>query len=302
MIADVFKNYSAFYNMVLSTTIMTNALSKEFKDDAKKIICFIGKSFKLSDDFISESTSFILDKLVALGLTTDQQAIYSSREYGEEYSEEDALFDIKGDVLSKLQSLQKIESADVNASWFDYSHYKTYNAAVRFTKINIAGATGNIIATRQIGILRALGIGCEVDLNEALKRFTQCAFWGDIPSMLYLAYSYSLNNDKENSSLYYELAELSSKYLLAGYTVLPEKIKSEYSEKARLYYVYISTIKQDVVFAYNRFNIDFSFIEAVTSDSLDYFQKMNYINNYEKKEWKNVTNSSEKPSKKIGFK
>ena len=73
-------------------------------------------------------------------------------------------------------------------------------------------------------------------------------------------------------------------------------------KEAQTYYVYISSIKQDVVYAYDKTAIDFSFVEAITSDSLDYFEKMEYINNYEKKEWKNVTNSSEKPPKKLGFK
>lgn len=95
---------------------------------------------------------------------------------------------------------------------------------------------------------------------------------------------------------------MSEKYLKSGYTILPDAVKNLYSKEAQTYYVYISSIKQDVVYAYDKTAIDFSFVEAITSDSLDYFEKMEYINNYEKKEWKNVTNSSEKPPKKLGFK
>lgn len=37
------------------------------------------------------------------------------------------------------------------------------------------------------------------------------------------------------------------------------------------------------------------------SKSLDYFDRMNLINNFDKKEWKNITNSSNKPKEKLGF-
>ncbi len=302
MTGKIFENYGAFYNMVLSTTIMSNSPTKEYEKDAKKIIDFIGKAYKLNGEFIEYCTSLILNELSSLALTTDQEAVYSSRKYGDVYGEKDVLFDIKGDVLSKLQNIGEQKNPEINASWFDYSHYKTYQANVRFSKIKSASASGNIIATRQVGILKILGIGCKKDSVEAIRSFKNCAFWGNIPAMFYLAYTYDKIGDKKQSKIFYELADLCRKYLKAGYTVLPSDAKQKYSEEARTYYVYISTIKQDVVYAYNKPNIDLSFIEAITSSSLDYFARMNYINNYDRKEWKNVTNSSEKPSRELGFK
>ena len=43
MIKDVFLNYEAFYDMVLSATIMSNAQTEEYRSDARKIIGFIAK-------------------------------------------------------------------------------------------------------------------------------------------------------------------------------------------------------------------------------------------------------------------
>ncbi len=301
MLKNIFKNYDAFYNMVLSVTMMSNTQTEEFEADAGAIIDFIGASYNLESGFVAECKDVILNDLGTLGLTTDQQAVYSSREYGDVFSDRDALFDIKGDVLSKLQSLGDQPHPDMNASWYDYSHYKTYQADVRFAKIKRTSASGNLIATRQTGILIALGIGCEVNLKEALNRLYQCVAWGDIPAMHYFSYVLELSGEKDQAKIFSELTELSKKYLLSGYTVLPDEAKTEYSEEACAYYAIISSIKQDIVYAYNKTNIDFSFVEAISSPSLDYFQKMSFINNYDKKDWKDVTNSPENPSKKFGF-
>ncbi|MEG2451022.1 MAG: hypothetical protein RSB09_04735, partial [Clostridia bacterium] len=91
------------------------------------------------------------------------------------------------------------------------------------------------------------------------------------------------------------------KYLFAGYTVIPEKAKALYSEKARIYYVYISSIFQDIVHTQKVVDINFSFIEAITSDKIDYFKRMSFINNYSDQQWKEITNSSQSPTKKLGF-
>lgn len=301
MIKNIFNNYEAFYNMVLSTTIMSNVQSTKFKEDSSKIIDFIGKSYKLDKELVCECEELINNKLSSLALVLDQEAVSSCRNVNNEFTDIDILLDIKCDVITKLQGLSEKNNNDINSIWFDYNRYIPYKDSVRFNKINITSATGNLITTRQIGLLRALGIGCEVDLKESIKRLTQCIYWGDIPSIHYLAYVYKLLGDTKNSKIFTELGELSEKYLLAGYTVLPDEVKSHYSQESRTYYIYISTIKQDIVYAYNRNNIDFSFIEAITLENLDYFQIMNFINNYEHKTWKNLTNSSEAPAKKLGF-
>ncbi len=298
---NLFKNYEVFYNMVLSSTIMSNSQSEEFKKDSIRIIEFIGKAFEKDDEFIQNATEVILDQLISLALTTDQQAVYSSRKFGEIYNDNDSLFDIKGDVLATLTNIGK--TVPKFATWFDYSHYNTYQADIRFYKINETSSTGELITTRQAGILNALGIGCEVNYTASIRRFSQAAFWGDIPSMYYLAYAYKLSGDEKNSKIFYEVAHLASTFLNDGYTVLPDASKKVNSVEACDWYAIISSIKRDIVCNVESSNIisliDFSFIEVITLENLTYSQRMQFTNDYYKKQWKTVTNTPIKNT--LGF-
>lgn len=300
----IYKNYEAFYSMVLATAIMSNDHTPKMKADGKRIVEFIGNAYGLDKEIIDESKSIILEDLSVLGLSKDQMASYGRRCTGDECTDEEILLDIKADAIAEIGRIANNNGkgrTEITPTWFDYSHYVVYHPSIRFEKINMTSATGNIVATRQIGLLRALGIGCEVDYEAAERRLLQCALWGDIPSMRLLAYVYQLDKKKDRACLFAEIADLSNKYLRSGVTVLPAEEKKAHSEEACVYYVYISTIRQDVVYAHGVYDIDFSFLEALASDKLDYFDRMNYINKYANKEWKNVTNSSERPVKALGF-
>ena len=301
MIKDVFLNYEAFYDMVLSATIMSNAQTEEYRSDARKIIGFIAKSYALSPELTAGCERIILDELSRLGKITDRQVVYSARRPDGQYGDMDSLFDIKGDALATVQALGK--EAGIREGWFDYGHYKTYQANIRFEKINVASAGGNVIAVRQAGILHALGIGTEKNLNKAELRLMQCAIWGDIPSMHLVAEVYREKGETDKADLYAEVAAIAGDYLYAGCTVIPSFDKHEYSDKAREIYALISSIRQDVVRAYDKYNVDFSFVEALRSPELDYYKRMEIINNYSKNEWKEVTNASVNPAAKvrIGF-
>ncbi|MBO5328211.1 MAG: cell division protein SepF [Clostridia bacterium] len=301
MYESIFENYDAFYNMVLSTTIMCNTPSETFYKDATKIIDFIGAAFGLDAKTVKICSKIILEDLAELGLTTDRLAVYSERRFGDNLTDIDVLGDIKCDVLAKLSEMHDKPDAGVNPGWFDYSHYKTYQAKVRFCKIESAGESGNIICARQAGILKLLGIGCSVNLDYAIKRFTQCSLWGDITSIRYLSYAYKLKKDDEKSKTYSEVVELCKKFLKSGTTVIPDNVKNDFSESAKTYFVYIASIVQDVVHAFDKKNIDYSFIEAITSEKLDYSDIMSYINNYKDLSWKNVTNAIERPRMSLGF-
>jgi|LSQX01.2.fsa_nt_gb hypothetical protein len=300
---QIIEEYDILYDMLLCTTIMSNTKVEEFKKDAKQIIQLIGNAYEMSSKLIEQYQNIIIGKLMELELASDRLALYSERNYSTEVSGEDILFDVKGDVLTELQNLSESDRSNffIKKDWFNYNLYIVYNPSIRFSKIRAASVSGNIIITRQCGLLHLLGIGCTKDMEEAKRRLLQCTLWGDIMSMYLLAYAYKLEGNKEKAKLFYEVAELSEKYLFSGITVLPQVAKEKYSEDACTYFVYISTILQDIIVAHGKTNIDFSFVEAITSESLDYFERMGYINNYEKKEWKNVTNSSERPTKEIGF-
>ncbi len=304
MINRIFKNYEIFYNMVLSTTIMSNSRCEQLSLDSEKIIDFIGKAYDLDEDFIKDCAFVIINDLSRLGKTTDQLAVYANRQIDDSYTDEDSLFDIKGDVLATLQQISELEKHKFSAyrGWFDYSHYKSYQPDIRYSKIYIMSSSGNLISTRQVGILNALGIGCEQSYDSAITRLLQCARWGDVPSMHYLAYVYKLKGDEVNYKLFKELSDLSEKYLRTGVTVLPEKENEKYSEEARNYYACISTILQDIVQFHDLSKINFSFLEAVFTNSLDHYARMDYINHYKELAWRNLTNSSIKPPQKLGFK
>jgi hypothetical protein len=214
----------------------------------------------------------------------------------------DVLNDIKCSVISFLERLSKSNSPSINPDWFDYNHYFSYNARVRYEEIKVAASGGNPVINRQMGLLLALGIGTEKNLTESANRLKRCALWGDLPSIKLLATVYRLQGDAEKASVTKEVATLAENYLHAGYTVIPQESAKKYSEQAISYYSLISSILQDVVYALNKHNIDFSFVEAISSDELDYYKRMYFVNNYQRAEWRDVTNSAHNPAKKIGIK
>lgn len=301
MLEQIFKNYEAFYTMLTSTMIMSNNPCGSFASDCDKIVNFIATAYGLSEDTVDTCKECINHILSPISLVADRNAIFSGRNFGDNLSDDDVLNDIKCDVISALERISKANIPCINPDWFDYNHYLSYNARVRYEEIKIASSGGNVIANRQTAILLALGIGVEVNLKESINRLLRGALWGDIPSIKLLAQVHALNGDEKMHKLFSEVATLAEKYLHSGYTVVPADEKNNFSEESITYYVYLSSILQDIVYAYNKQNIDFSFIEALMLDDLDYFKRMYYINNYERKEWKDLTNSACNPSKKIGF-
>ena len=301
MLENIFNNYEAFFTMLTSTMLMSNNPCGSFNNDCNEIIDFVASAYSLDEKTVEDCKECIYKILSPISLVADRNAIFGGREFGDDLSDDDVLSDIKCDVISALERISKLNSPCINPDWFDYNHYLSYNSSVRYQEIKLASSSGNIIANRQVAILLALGIGTEKNLEESETRLLRGALWGDIPSVKLLARLYAITNNTKMQQIFSEVALLTDKYLHAGYTVIPEKEKANYSEESITYYVYISSILQDIVYAYNRQNIDFSFLEALMTDSLDYFKRMYYINNYERKEWKDLTNSALNPTKKIGF-
>ncbi|MBQ3572000.1 MAG: hypothetical protein IJA15_04140 [Clostridia bacterium] len=302
MLNHLFENYEAFYTMLTSTMVTSNRPSGTFNEDCNAMIDFIGSAYALSEEAIKSCKECIYVSLAPISLVVDKKAIFSNRQYTEYLSDVDVLNDIKCSVISFLERLSKSNAPSINPDWFDYNHYFSYNARVRYEELKVAASGGNVVINRHIGLLLALGIGVERDLEESATRLKRCVLWGDIPSIKLLAKVYELQGKKEIASTVKEIAQLAEKYLHAGYTVIPEEIASKYSQQAVNYYSIISSVLQDVVYAFNKQNIDFSFVEAISSEGLDYYKRMYYVNNYQRTEWKDVTNSAYNPAKKIGFK
>jgi hypothetical protein len=282
--------------------VMSNRPSGSFNEDCDAIIDFIGNAYSLSEEVVKSCKECIYVSLAPISMIVDKNAIFSNRQYGDYLNDMDVLNDIKCSVISFLERLAKSNCPSINPDWFDYNHYFSYNARVRYEEIKVAASGGNTVINRQMGLLLALGIGTEKDLNESANRLKRCVLWGDLPSIKLLANVYNLQGDGEKASIVKEISSLAEKYLHAGYTVIPKDAASNYSEQAISYYSLISSNLQDVVYALNKHNIDFSFVEAISTEGLDYFKRMYFINNYQRAEWRDVTNSAHNPAKKIGFK
>lgn len=300
--SELFKNYDAFYYALVSCTALSNDYSDAYKKDADKIVDFICKTYNLDDKTKFQFKDAIFDVLYQAATLSDSAAIKKNEEEAET-TEENTLFYLKSTIIEELTNISQTMNFGPyqDRDCFDYQYLKPYQPNMRFSKLNRVASCGIVVATRQIAIMQILGIGCERDLRAAKSRLVSCAYWGDVFSAYLLAELYEMIDDKKNHELWLKAAKLCEKYLYSGCTVLPDDVKQEFGAEVCDEYAIISSILQDVVYANNLIKIDFSFVEAITTDGLDYYQRMRFVNQYAMKEWQEVTNTSAEPMKKIGF-
>lgn len=299
---EIFDNFQVFYSTLYSCATLSNDFSNAYEKDAEKIVNFVCKTYGLSNETITQFCNTIFDTLKPVATLSDATAVKKNE--GEiDNSEEFTLLCIKAEIIEDLSFISEKmylgPYQDIDC--LNYQYLKPYQANMRFSKINRVASCGLVIAARQAAIMQILGIGCKQDLELARMRLISCTYWGDIFSAYLLARLYEITGETEKHDLYLNLAKLCDKYLYTGCTVLPGDAIKEYGTEACNEYALISSILQDVIYANKLFNIDFSFIEAITSEKLDYFKKMEYINQYDRKEWKELTNPSFSTEKKIGF-
>ena len=300
--ADLFDSYEALYSSILATTVLTNTYDTQAVADCKAIINFICDAYSKDGEICEKITDIILGELTTLSIQQDLNAFDASKSCHAEYSETEKCIEIKYDVIRTLNDLRSSMPAG-SYGFVNYDHYNLYQPKARFKKLSLSSMKGDLISTRQTALLKVLGIGCPVDYEDAARKFLQCVLWGDPQSAFFLSKTQLLMGNEKRAKLFHEVAVLMETYLDDGITVLPEKAKKLYSQEAQLYFVYISSIKYDVVYAYNLQNIDFSFIEVMMSDALDFNKKMTCINEYRDKKGKNYTNTVTETQKKykIGF-
>lgn len=299
MIKKIQENYVAFYNMVLSTTLLSNAASEEFDNDAKKIIRFIGKAYELDESLIQYIEKVILDDLTAISTRSDMTAFINSHTYNSELDELDPLFAIKVDVLDAIESMRERRDINLSSSWFDYSHYKPYYPILRFEQLSAYAAIGHPLANKEVGILLFLGIGVKPNIEGAILRLKQCMFWGDL-SVIPLLKEIAKESGLENPRIYEELTTLIP-YMNEGRTIVPEELADQLLIESKQLFVLITSIKHDIVKESKDLYINLSFIEVMLYlKESDFKRKLDFINHYHNNEWKNVTNSSN--NEHIGFK
>lgn len=304
MINEIQKYYPAFYNMLIVTTLLSNQGNDEYDNDCKKVIDFIGHSYEMSDELLDYCKKIILDELVAISTNEDVSAFVNSHTIDSKPEEIDSLLSMKCDAIGVVETLKNIKNVNMSPSWFDYSHYRPYYPVVRYRQLAVAATTGNPIANKVVGILSFLNIGCddkELNIKSAIYRLKQCMIWGDVTSIYFLKFIYSEIKDLKNKKICDDLLKLVP-YINEGRTVLPKSFEENICEDAKHLFSYITSIKQDIVINEGRLFINYSFVEAILSDEINHYAKLGYINNYRDQKWKDVTNSSFDPSKKIGFK
>lgn len=290
-------NYLAISDILLTVSMLGTDFNEALEKDAGLIIDFISHSFKLKEKEINQLKKLVCDDLTIISTRRDANA-YQIENGGNDYPEISDLLFLKMQTIVHLDILKGI-----NEMHLDYSYLRPYYPDMRFKELEQSSTIGNIEINRTVAIMLALGLGTPKDIDAAIYRFKQCAYWGDVSSLYYLAHIYQELNDENNAALFNNLIKLSP-YILEGRTLLPKKDEKKYSQEVIQNFVIISTIKQDIVLAseHRRDNIDYSFLEVMFMDNLDYYVKIECINDYNSMKWKEITNSSYDPNKKLGFK
>ena len=295
------NNYLAISDALLLVTMLSNNFNEALDNDASKVIDLIGKAFSFSNQEIEELKKLVCDDLTVISTTEDVKAFYSNNGYND-FPAIAELLHLKAEAILKIDNIKNIfNKNEDNQFLFDYQYLKPYYAEIRFNELENASSKGNVDINRCVAMMLALGIGVERNIDAAIYRFKQCAFWGDIPSLYYLAYLYKEKEDEKNAKMFANLVSLSI-HLLEGITILPEKEKAKYDNETINNYVLIASIKQDIILYYKINEINFSFVELILLDTVDYYTKMKCINHYENQYYKEITNSSNDPNKRIGFK
>ena len=290
-------NYLAISDILLTVSMLGTDFNEALEKDAGLIIDFISHSFELKEKEINQLKKLVCDDLTIISTRRDANA-YQIENGGNDYPEISDLLFLKMQTIVHLDILKGI-----NEMHLDYSYLRPYYPDMRFKELEQSSTIGNIEINRTVAIMLALGLGTPKDIDAAIYRFKQCAYWGDVSSLYYLAHIYQELNDENNAALFNNLIKLSP-YILEGRTLLPKKDEKKYDQEVIQNFVIISTIKQDIVLAseHIRDNIDYSLLEVMFMDNLDYYVKIECINDYNSMKWKEITNSSYDPNKKLGFK
>ena len=295
----VFENYNAFYTMVQVTVGLSNSLTDEADEDQKKVIALIAEAYGVDKKVAASFEKTIIDDLASIGTESDINAFYSLCEQGKVKHEEEALLRIKCEAIRSFQMAVSRKPYGVHPEWFSFLRRTTYFPTLRFAEISAAACSGLLVCNRIAAIMSYLGIGTQKNVEGAMQRLRQCVLWGDEPSAYLLAKIYEKEGN-EHAKAYADLIKIMP-YLAEGYTVLPEKASKDIAEEAKQLFALIASIRQDIIRECERHEIDYSFVEIMMMESIDYYKKLEYINTYKEGKWKDASNPAKDPNKTIGF-
>ena len=295
----VFENYNAFYTMVQVAVGLSNSLTDEADEDQKKAVDLIAEAYGINKKVAAAFEKTIIDDLAAIGTESDINAFYALCEQGKVSPDQEALLRIKCEAIRSFQMAVSRKPYGVHPEWFSYQRRSTYFPTLRFAEISAAACSGLLVCNRIAAIMSYLGIGTEKNAEGAMQRLRQCVLWGDEPSVYLLAKIYEKENNG-HAKAYVDLSKIVS-YLAEGYTVLPEKAGKDIAEEAKQLFALIASIRQDIIRECDRHEIDYSFVEIMMMDNINYYKKLEYINTYREGKWKDASNPAKDPNKSIGF-
>ena len=283
-----------------SAVLLSNDYSTAYYENADKIIEFICSAYgkKGLAENLKQTLLHSLSEIITVldcrlflshGMTVDGADDFPQ-----------LLAQNKCRMICSFCDIANRQPADPAYHCLDYSFVRKYNPVLRYAELSYASAGGIVSVVRLVGIMQALGIGCEKNIQNAVRRLKQCAMWGDICSMRLLGSLYANEGDAHNAEIFDRLALLCVEFLKEGVTVLPDESAEGNLQEAVELYNCISSIYYDLVVRSQIQNIDLSFVEALLHTD-NYKKRLEYINNYEKGLWKEETHSSVSSIPSIGF-
>ena len=288
---EILDNIEIINEILMSTTLLSNNSCLKWKQDSYKLIEFICEAYDvnhLKDEFCRVITQEVNN----LSLINEYSGLRREHEFSDEYSELELIYNLKGKTLVKIANIdKKLESFNSSSTKeFTYDDSTSYFPTERFDIILKASSYGDPQLTCQVGLMYALGIGTDVDYDFAIIRLKQAAYWGYIPAIKYLANIYGRLNDVLNYDKYSQLYEVCYMYFYDGIPAIPEKVKHKYTKEVDEEFSVITSIYQDIVIPRSK-RIDYSFLELIFNDKINFNKKMEMINTYDSMKWKQLTGS-----------
>jgi hypothetical protein len=227
----ILQNIEPLNEMLMATSILSNNSSLKWKSDSAKIIEFICDAYDINylvDDF----KELILNTVNNLSLVNEYKGLRREHNFNDEYSEIEIIYNLKGQIILQLKNIDNNlkQLGFPIANEFTYEDNNSYHAPLRLMTILKASSFGEVQFTVQCGLMYACAIGCDMDIEFAIIRLKQAAYWGYIPALKYLAKIYKDNNNEETYKLYKEVYDACTDFFYDGVQMIPESKRHLYSK------------------------------------------------------------------------
>ena len=288
----ILQNIEPLNEMLMATSILSNNSCLKWKSDSAKIIEFICDAYDLNH-LVDDFKELILNTINNLTLVNEYKGLRREHNFNDEYSEIEIAYNLKGQILLQLKNIDNNlkQLGFPIANEFTYEDNNSYYAPLRLMTILKASSFGEVQFTVQAGLMYACAIGCNQDIEFAIIRLKQAAYWGYIPALKLLSKIYKDLRDETNHKLYKEIYEVCSNFFYDGIQNIPQSKKNLYSDEATTTFTLLTNIYQDVVIPHST-RIDYSFLEVIFAEKITFVKKMIYINEYRQGEWKSALNST----------